>query len=269
MSNIDLVYQVAGASFCRRWDFDDHGYPACLLDALAASDPGATAALQKSVAVAALVALVEPFEAAKALVAAGQPSNGQPARIPDPAWIDPGDGSAAPLIDNPAWALAPATLPGVDATGAAITVPNPLWTAYNAATALVAGASATTVAHALWRSPMPSGDDAAALAAWQAARASTLAAWATLAPQPLAHAPRPVPQQVALWQARAVLTSAGVFSQADAAIRASGNAGVIALWDYGNMISRSSPTLAALGTAMNLTSAQIDALFIQAAAISL
>lgn len=90
---------------------------------------------------------------------------------------------------------------------------------------------------------------------------------ATLAPPP-PPAPQ-VPEQVALWQARAALTTAGLFSQADAAIRASGNAGVIALWDYGNMISRSSPTLAALGTALNLTSAQIDALFIQAAAISL
>ena len=88
--------------------------------------------------------------------------------------------------------------------------------------------------------------------------------------QPLAPPdPRPVPQQVALWQARAVLTSAGVFAQADAAIRAAGVPAASALWDYGNVIDRGSPTLAALGAALGLQAAQIDDLFRQAAAINL
>lgn len=26
---------------------------------------------------------------------------GYPEQVPDPAWVDPGDGSTAPLIDNP------------------------------------------------------------------------------------------------------------------------------------------------------------------------
>ena len=186
-----------------QWDLDATGHPGCFLDGLASGDPGALAALQKNAGVRALVGLVEPYEAAQALVALGQPDNGQPKQIPDPAWIAPAPtdpptvpAPTAPLIANPAWALLPATIAGTDAQGQPTSTPEPRWTAYNAAVALIAAATPTTIAHALWRTQEPSTTDPAqadALTAWNAAKATVQGALATLAATPLAVDPRTPP----------------------------------------------------------------------------
>lgn len=173
MTKLALIYGDRG--YVHQWDLDGGGRPACLLDGIPPTDPKATAALQKSIAVQALVDLVEPYEAAQVIAAKGEPDNGQPKQIPDPKWKDPGDGSTAPLVANPAWALQPTTITTTDETGKQVSTPNPNWTAYNDAQALISAASDATKALALWRSPEPATTDPA-YAAWDQARQSVTAA---------------------------------------------------------------------------------------------
>lgn len=78
-----------------------------------------------------------------------------------------------------------------------------------------------------------------------------------------------VPASVALWQAKAALEAAGLDKQAEAAVAAANSPALTAFWATAPTIDRTSPTLAKIATALNLTSAQVDALFVQAAAISL
>ena len=77
----------------------------------------------------------------------------------------------------------------------------------------------------------------------------------------------PIPQAIAMWQARAAIATAGLTSQIQAAVTASGNQAYIAAWEYDTTVSRTSPMITALGASIGLTSAQIDALFIAAAAL--
>jgi hypothetical protein len=74
-----------------------------------------------------------------------------------------------------------------------------------------------------------------------------------------------VPASIPLWAARVVLQQSGMLDQANAAITASGNTALIAVWEYGNYIERSSLSIETLGAALGgLTYAQIDQLFIDA-----
>lgn len=77
----------------------------------------------------------------------------------------------------------------------------------------------------------------------------------------------PVPAQVALWQARAVLAQQGLLDAARAAVAASGNTVLKAVWEYGNVITRDSPGLADLAAALGLTDEQVDNLFRAAAVL--
>jgi hypothetical protein len=79
-----------------------------------------------------------------------------------------------------------------------------------------------------------------------------------------------VPQQAPLWAVRATLKMQGLFDQADAAVKASGNVPLQSLWEYGDTVYRSSSTLEALANSpsLGLTDAQVDALFVQAAALT-
>lgn len=85
---------------------------------------------------------------------------------------------------------------------------------------------------------------------------------------PIYAAPAPVPAMVTNFQARAALIAAGLFDQADAAVKASTNPLALPAWEYSSTISRSSPLLDALASGLGLTDAQIDDLFRQAAAIN-
>jgi hypothetical protein len=78
-----------------------------------------------------------------------------------------------------------------------------------------------------------------------------------------------VPDTVALWQAKAALSAAGLLTQADAAIAAANNSVLTLFWATAANLDRASPTLATLAGALNLSSAQVDQLFIQAAGVSL
>jgi len=76
-----------------------------------------------------------------------------------------------------------------------------------------------------------------------------------------------VPASVTNFQARAALIAAGLYDQVDAAVHASGDALAIQAWEYANSVYRQSSLINQLGTAIGLSGAQIDALFIAAAAV--
>ena len=180
----------------RRWSLVD-GQARCVEDALASADAGATAALQRNTAIRVLIGAVEAYEAAQAIVARGEPDNGAPREIPDPAAVRPEDAPedwAAPLVQNPAWALLPRTIEAIGLGGEPVTVEDPRWQAYDDAQAIVAAASPTTLALARWRQGEPSQADTEAHGAWAAAKADALAALASEAAKPLASDPRPVPR---------------------------------------------------------------------------
>jgi hypothetical protein len=85
-------------------------------------------------------------------------------------------------------------------------------------------------------------------------------------PAPVAVIPDPnaVPVKVTNYQARAALINAGLFAQADAAVRAANSPLTLSAWDYANDFYRASPFIFAMGSALSLSPAQVDALFVAA-----
>lgn len=79
-----------------------------------------------------------------------------------------------------------------------------------------------------------------------------------------------VPAAVTMRQARLALLGAGLLSSVDVAIDVMSEPTRSAArieWEYSNELQRSNPLVLALGPALNLTSEQIDALFITASAL--
>ena len=74
------------------------------------------------------------------------------------------------------------------------------------------------------------------------------------------------PQSVSPRQARLALNAAGLLDKANTAVNAAGGATLIS-WEYASVFLRSDPLIAQIGTSLGLTSAQIDALFVQAATL--
>ena len=82
--------------------------------------------------------------------------------------------------------------------------------------------------------------------------------------------PTIVPQVVTMRQARLALFGAGLLPQVEAAIDALTEPARTAArieWDYSSEVHRNKPFVQSLATAIGLTGAQLDALFIQAAAL--
>jgi hypothetical protein len=75
------------------------------------------------------------------------------------------------------------------------------------------------------------------------------------------------PQSVAMWQARAALDMAGLLPSVQAAVTASGSSAMKAAWEYSTTVDRNSDMVVSLGAGLGLTPTQIDAIFIQAAAL--
>lgn len=91
-----------------------------------------------------------------------------------------------------------------------------------------------------------------------------------LTPEEIAALPppsNPVPQSVSRFQAKAALAQAGLLTQADAVVMASGNAVLQLAWSEANQFQRNSPGIAALAPALGLDSAGLDDLFRAAAGI--
>ena len=73
-----------------------------------------------------------------------------------------------------------------------------------------------------------------------------------------------VPASVHMWQAKVALASAGKLDAANAAVAASGNVALQTAWALAPEISRASPSVAAMGAAIGMQAADLDALFIAA-----
>jgi hypothetical protein len=83
--------------------------------------------------------------------------------------------------------------------------------------------------------------------------------------------PPRVPREIANWRARAVLELAGLLPTVEATISGiEGQAGTVVrnAWQSGAPLARHGPTVSALAPALGLTEAQVDAMFIQAEALS-
>lgn len=87
-------------------------------------------------------------------------------------------------------------------------------------------------------------------------------------PNPYVEPPPPVPQQAPMWAVRTVLQNDGLFDQAQALITASSDNALKNVWEYGNFADRNSTAINSLGTALGLSSAQIDEMFFKATALT-
>lgn len=76
----------------------------------------------------------------------------------------------------------------------------------------------------------------------------------------------PIPRQVTMRQARLAIHGAGLLDAVANAIVAAGMAAQIE-WEYAGTVERNSGIVPAMATALGLTDAQIDALFIAAGAL--
>jgi len=79
---------------------------------------------------------------------------------------------------------------------------------------------------------------------------------------------QPIPFEIALRQARAILAQRGLLDQANAAVEAANDPTLSAIWEYGNNIRRASPALIRLAAELNLGDPQVDALFVAAAELT-
>lgn len=82
--------------------------------------------------------------------------------------------------------------------------------------------------------------------------------------------PTPAPKEITMRQARLALLGAGKLAAVDTAINAMPEPAKSAAkieWEYSNTVQRHNGFVAALGPALALTDAQIDALFVAAAAL--
>ena len=277
------IDDMTSGGFVRRWTLID-GRPRCVLDAIPASAAGAVAALQRNAAVRAMIAAVEALEAARAVT---QPDNGAARLVPDPDWTGEGE---APLVANPAWALAPRMIESDDGEAT-----DPRWLAWDGAQSTIAGASADVLALADWRAAEPEGGqhetdamDAAEAegAPWEAARAAALAELDRLAALPLDHDPRPVPPEISDRQFFQALAIAGIISEADAlaavmtgdlpaafeafvaALPAGEQFGARMALSGATIFRRDHPLTAAFGAASGKSPAEIDELFRLAASLA-
>lgn len=95
------------------------------------------------------------------------------------------------------------------------------------------------------------------------------ARWRWTEAGPLAVAPNvpTVPTEVSRFQAKAALANAGLLSQADAIVAASGNMVLQLAWAEATTFKRNSPGIAVLAPALGLDAADLDDLFVAAAEI--
>jgi len=88
-------------------------------------------------------------------------------------------------------------------------------------------------------------------------------------PEPYVPPPTPIPATVTRFQALAVLAAGGYLPTIKTYIATLGEDNIIRLaWENAADWERTSPTLNALATMLNLTSAEVDDLFIAAAQVS-
>lgn len=79
--------------------------------------------------------------------------------------------------------------------------------------------------------------------------------------------PPPVPAQIQMWQARAVLFRSGLLGQVEQAVKAATNPEIEIAWEYAPNVVRRSAFVLAMASALELDDATIDNLFIEGAKI--
>lgn len=269
---MDIIDFTSGG-LVHRWTLVA-GQLRCIEDAIPSSDDGALPALQRNAAIRTALPPVAEYEAAQALVAGGEPENGEPRQVP--AMDEEGqpivDDEGRPvMVDNPAWALLPRTVIVTDPeTGEETEEPEPRWAAYDAAVALIAGASPVVKAFALWRQPEPAEGEDGRLE-WLAAGQLVGAAIDDAAETPLEVDPRPVPQVVPLWRAKAVLANMGKLSAVNT-LMTSQPVALQLYWSNGDVLDRAHPLLAALAASPGFeafTPAAIDEMFRETEALGI
>jgi hypothetical protein len=77
----------------------------------------------------------------------------------------------------------------------------------------------------------------------------------------------PVPSEIQMWQARAILSRAGLLGQVEQAVKAATNPEIEIAWEYAPNVVRQSAFVSAMAAAINLDNAAIDNLFIEGAKI--
>jgi hypothetical protein len=88
-------------------------------------------------------------------------------------------------------------------------------------------------------------------------------------PAPIPSPPVVIPPSVSLWQAKAALQAGGLLTAANAAVAAANDEVLSLYWASATNISRNAPSLLGIATALSLSSAQVDALFVTANSIEL
>lgn len=78
--------------------------------------------------------------------------------------------------------------------------------------------------------------------------------------------PTPVPQTLTIRQAKLILLQTGLLDDVDAAVAQADRATQIE-WEYATEVHRTWPTLVAMASALGMTDAQLDDLFIAGAAL--
>ena len=79
--------------------------------------------------------------------------------------------------------------------------------------------------------------------------------------------PPTVPAEIQMWQARAILSRAGLLTNVNAAVAASTNEEVKIAWEYAPNVVRRSNFVLAMAGALGLNDATLDNLFIEGAKI--
>jgi hypothetical protein len=79
--------------------------------------------------------------------------------------------------------------------------------------------------------------------------------------------PPQVPDQIQMWQARAILFRNGLLGQVEQAVKAATNPEIEIAWEYAPNVVRQSAFVSAMAAAINLDNAAIDNLFIEGAKI--
>jgi hypothetical protein len=79
--------------------------------------------------------------------------------------------------------------------------------------------------------------------------------------------PPPVPAEIQMWQARAMLIRMNMLASVNAAVAASGNPEIQNAWEYAPNVVRKSNFVLAMAGALGLDDATLDTLFIEGAKI--
>ena len=79
--------------------------------------------------------------------------------------------------------------------------------------------------------------------------------------------PPPVPQQIQMWQARAILSRVGLLGSVDQAVKAATNPEIEIAWEYAPSVLRNSAFVTDMARALGLNDVTVDNLFIEGSKI--